>query len=404
MGFAVGALAPGQAAAAVTPGTHRNQVHARADAAAQLAALSLPPGASRVRSDPSVGSTLDGYGWPGPERSPATIDDHQYWRVPGDPQDVEAWVRGHAPSGSQVRSSGLGPGQPSIYYVCFKFPTDAGHVDRRTLIVEVTSARGGGSAVRADAAATWVLEKPRWEHVPASAHVVTAWLSLGGSSSRTVTFTSREQVARIKRVIDHEGVKQPEFPPPCPAHAPESVTLVFRARAGGPVLARAGLGPDCPPGMGLSVRGRRGPELWFPEALWTWLLHIGVVGQCSRGQLALKNAGVRLQGSQHLATLQIVDTGRHTCEFKRGATVRLLGARERPLPIPIGHRGVLRGWLIAPRDSVDVSISWTSSCHRNQVAAVRLSIAGSPPPLATSIKDRRRFTPCKVDIAYYGVP
>jgi hypothetical protein len=399
VGLVVALLAAAGAQAAVSGATQRNHAQASGDARRQLAAFSAPAGAKQVSQDSSAHRNLS----PCPplcNGGEAVIDDSRFWRVPGDPQSVAAWEMAHAPAGARVRSSGPEPGYQGNYQLWFSFGGDPGHVVGRTIIVEVAPAKGGGSAMRADSETKWIVTRPRWDRIPKSVRVVTVTFKLEGHPSRPVTFTGLQALRRIKRSIDHAQVRQPGPFPSCPFQISKSFSLSFRARRGGPVLARANPYFTCPSDMSLSVRGRHGPLFISPTKLLNVLVGMGAASECSRSDLALETSGVHRSGSEQYGALELVDQGPSACEIQPGSKVTLLGSGHRPLAIPVSHRRVGESWFVAPHVPLGIHVTWARACRHNQVAAVQLRVAGEP-PLSARIQNSRDFAPCQAKVELF---
>lgn len=398
-GLVVALVAAVSALAAVSGGSQSNHAQARADARQQLAALAVPPGAKQVSQDTSVHRNLS----PCPplcNAEEAVVDDSRFWRVPGDPKSVAAWVSSHAPAGARVRSSGPEPGYQGNYQVWFWFGGEPGHVVGRSVIVEVAPAQGGGSAMRADSEAKWIVTRPRWDRIPRSVRVVTVRFLLEGHPSQPVTFTGLQALRPIERLIDHAQVRQPGPLPPCPFQIGQGFSLSFRAHRDGPVLARAAAAFTCPPYMSLNVGGRGGPTFISPWPLWDRLVSMGAVRRCSSNDLALQSKGVHRSGNEHYGALGLIDQGSSTCEIQPGAKVRLRGPGHRPLAIPISHRRVGKPWFVAPHVPLGIRVVWTRTCPRNQVATVQLLFRAAP-PLSARIRDSREFTPCQAKVELF---
>ena len=140
------AMAAGCAAAhpatgpAASPGPRE---HAVADAAAILRAFAVPPGARRLPQAPDalkvpittlVSTTL--------------VDDVSFWRAPGQPQAVLAWEQAHLPRRFTLGDADFGP--PS-WDRMFSLAPVPGVLTARDLVVEVTGAGHGQTAIRVDA-------------------------------------------------------------------------------------------------------------------------------------------------------------------------------------------------------------------------------------------------------------
>ena len=162
------AMAAGCAAAhpatgpAASPGPRE---HAVADAAAILRAFAVPPGARRLPQAPDalkvpittlVSTTL--------------VDDVSFWRAPGQPQAVLAWEQAHLPRRFTLGDADFGP--PS-WDRMFSLAPVPGVLTARDLVVEVTGAGHGQTAIRVDAQVSWQPPRPGRERVPGAARVVT---------------------------------------------------------------------------------------------------------------------------------------------------------------------------------------------------------------------------------------
>jgi hypothetical protein len=231
------ALAAGVAVAAGVGGpTGRSS--ARIAAQRVLAKLQLPSGAMRSQADPSASELATPVSRPG---TPDLVDLHSFWRVPDDQFSVLEWIRDHPPAGSKLREQGTSGRNGSIdsQWVGFSFVGFPTEWLSETLLVTVAAARGGGTAVRADAQVVWLLKRAASERIPARARAVIA-------SERTAFRRqgpwSVADVARVKRavsVIDALPVVQPGWFS-CPGDNGPIATLTFTtAASGGRRLATA---------------------------------------------------------------------------------------------------------------------------------------------------------------------
>jgi hypothetical protein len=176
LGIAAGAFALNGVAPV---GRHRltlssapNMLFARATAKRLLEVTPLPDGARVVSVDESVRSVLGG-----PEFVGATtqqVDPHRFWRVPGEPATVIAWIEHHPPNGSRLTVSGSSGvrGVTASWTAGFSFQPEPG-LPSVTLEVEIAAAKDGGTATRADAVVVWTLPRPAAEHIPPGIHAVT---------------------------------------------------------------------------------------------------------------------------------------------------------------------------------------------------------------------------------------
>lgn len=139
-------------AQAMTPFAHRSMARARRDAARELASVVLPHGAMKVSHDPSVHHAL------GPAGIDCTrkyvVDDHGFWRIPGQPAKVWTWLRNHPVPHSDYHHAGSNPygSKPVSWFVDADFK-DQRNVVFRSVDMTLRPARGGGTALRADATA-----------------------------------------------------------------------------------------------------------------------------------------------------------------------------------------------------------------------------------------------------------
>ena len=239
-----------------------NKRAARRDASALLGKVRLPSGALRAPRRPTGALELKGAGFL--PATPELVDLHDWWRVPGSMPSVYRWVLNHRPSGSMPSATGsyTKGGQALDQAVEFSFPPVPGVVSLRSLVVNVVSLPGGSAAVRVDGAAVWLVPRPRRERVPRTALVLT--VTRGASLRLNITDTAK--VRRVAAMLDRLQIIQPGGFTSCPFETPApTITFTFRARLGGPPLARARMlasGPEgpCSP-ISFSVRGRHEPAL-----------------------------------------------------------------------------------------------------------------------------------------------
>ncbi len=248
-----------------------NRHAARVEAGHLLSSVRLPAGATVSRGDPSAGRHL-GQANEAPA-STALVDRHRFWRVPGDPAKVIAWLRAHPPARSHLTgtSSSGGPGY-EIDGVAFSVPPVPNVTLSRTLVFSVTTARHGESAVRADAEIVWVKPRPRSERVPAGLTLVTLTdtridIHTGKSTtSAPIVVTAPTKLEGIARFVDGLAVDQLGIVP-CPADFGPNVDIKFYGRQGGPVLAEANAdGSGCGT-VTFTLNGKTEPTLTGGAAL-----------------------------------------------------------------------------------------------------------------------------------------
>jgi hypothetical protein len=214
----------------LVPRSAANRIAARTAAARELALVRLPPGAKRVSADPSVGRWFAGSYLSGPG-TPNLVDRRAFWRVPGQPGAVYAWILAHKPRGSSFEGCSCDGSAP--YDVSYAFPSQRKSVDNRAVQIGVDAARGGGTAIRADGQAVWLVPRPRWLRIR-SATRVTVRISTPASSGAT-TLASRRKLEPIAHLIDRLPLVQPAFTT-CSFPNSLAVTLVFRSASD--VIAR----------------------------------------------------------------------------------------------------------------------------------------------------------------------
>ena len=245
-----------------TPASATPRERAVADAAAILKAFAVPPGASRLRQAPDA------------LKSPITIlvsttlvDNVSFWRAPGRPQAVLAWEQAHLPRRFTPGDQDFGP--PS-WDRMFSLSPVPGVLNARDMVVEVTGAGNGQTAIRVDAQVSWQPPRPASDRVPSAAHVVTITQlpSLNPHARRPpapVTITDPAVVRRLAELVD--GLQLSTIGPgaSCPAAFGGGIRLTFLARAGGAPLAVA-QGPAACGTVQFSAGGTRQPALQLTDS------------------------------------------------------------------------------------------------------------------------------------------
>lgn len=231
------------ASASAAAGSPRQR--AGADAARIIASFPQPPGA--VRTGLIASLTAPGEG---PAATPDIATATRWWRAPGRPQAVLAWIRAHIPRGFTLGGEGSGSYEPGPAAAAIQSWTDEfelapvpGVLTQRWLVVLVV-ADGDQTAIRADAQVVWLPARLAAERIPADARVVTITPVFGIRPAKplvrrdpAVTITSPAKVAAIAAVIN--GL--PVFPPgtfSCPADFGTAMRLTFRTSPRGPVVAQ----------------------------------------------------------------------------------------------------------------------------------------------------------------------
>src|SRR5690349_15747624 len=234
--MAAGCAATHTTTGQVTAASPTPRQRAVADAAAILRAFVVPPGAQRLPRAPDAlkaPTTI--------LVSTALVDDVSFWRAPGQPQAVLAWEQAHLPRRFTPGDADFGP--PS-WDRTFSLSPVPGVLNARDLVVEVTGAGNGQTAIRVDAQVTWQPPRPGLEKVPAATRVVTITQlpSLNPHAKRPpapVTITHLAVLQRLAALVDNLQRSTIGQAASCPAAFGGGIRLTFRARAGGPPLAVA---------------------------------------------------------------------------------------------------------------------------------------------------------------------
>lgn len=236
-----------------------NQDAAKRDAAESLGLLQLPDGAVRVDENPARDPQyLD----TPHSSSPNVVEQSEFWRVPGDPWDVFSWLKKHPPAGTYVGGTGGGGNRDGmqVWNVSFARAGIREVMDSRELSVTLAKATGGGTAVRADGVAIWIVPRPASEQVPTGA--TTVQVSVRGMQAKPVTRFSVSDPARIAtvtRLLNRLPLVQPGVRL-CPMDRGIRIRLVFRARDHARLADADGALGGCA-AVKLSIGGVRQPEL-----------------------------------------------------------------------------------------------------------------------------------------------
>ncbi len=258
---ALGVLAAGAlTASAGTSSTAANEAAAHTDAAALLARLTLPAGAQSSVAEPSgAGAALAN-----PGDRPATpnlVDDHAWWLVPGRPAAVLAFIKQHRPAGSTLDETGSGNVGPGYGVAGFSWPTRAGVLLTRRLVVEVVALSRASTALRADAQAVWMTSRPPSERVARGVDRLRVTVVKGKRTTQgPLTFTRSSQLERVRSLINALPAAQPGAAA-CPADFAIRVRLAFYSAHSARPAAVALVDPYGCEGVQLTIKGRSQPPL-----------------------------------------------------------------------------------------------------------------------------------------------
>jgi hypothetical protein len=265
------AAAPAPRASSPRASSPTNRAHRRAaqsDAATLVTKLNLPPGATRVGSEPAHDH---GYLHPLPKlESPlATATAHAWWTVHGDPRSVIAAIEADPPAGATQTGTGSGADSKtgtSELEVDYSWPPVTGVLRSRLLQVTVTSIGDGRTGVLAEAQSVWIVPRSASERIPATTQIVQITSTVPGAArGGNLTVTRAARVRAIVALLNALPTVQPGAIP-CPAFPdPKLITMTFRTRSAGPALAvlrffdyrpwRAAGSGQCDP-VQLSIGGR----------------------------------------------------------------------------------------------------------------------------------------------------
>ena len=241
-GSQVGGQATGHPRTASTT-SHAATPRQRADADAARIIADFPRPAGAVRTGLIASLTSPGVGIGDADVAIQT----RWWRVPGPPRTVLAWIRAHLPAGFTPAGSGGGSSQssPSVEMTAdiFALSPVPGVLPQRQLVVTAIPYRGQ-TALRTDAQVAWLPARSAAERIPSGVRAVTVTPAFGLNQDprrdrldHAFTVTNPAQVARIVALADALTVYPPGLHP-CPADFGGVMRLAFLDRAGGQVLAR----------------------------------------------------------------------------------------------------------------------------------------------------------------------
>jgi hypothetical protein len=233
---------------------------AQALATRLLARLVLPPGGRPVQLQalpPLLRQPPIGYG----EANTAYV--HRVFLLRQPMTAVQAFVKGHLPAGLRVLSSGKlthagGIGMESVSFNPRALPAGIHSAELNT---DVVPAAGGGSLMRADAAATWYPVRSAGEHIDPKGYraaVVSITMLNPGRHTVTGTFTGSRVISRLAGLANGLHAA-PDVPTGCPALL-ASYRIAFIPASGR--SPRVAVAPSGCMTVAVAVAGAAQPELW----------------------------------------------------------------------------------------------------------------------------------------------
>jgi hypothetical protein len=296
----------------------------------------------------------------------------------------------------------------------FSFLGVPGRVSQVGLQVSVTAAKGGGSAIRADGWAVWLLPRPGWERVPSGVREVRAFALTGGLPEGTSvvprgsrrfplgTTTARAEVRRLTGWVNTREAAQPGVTS-CPMLGFRTVLLGLRflARPGAKPLAQ--VVEDGCGGLALQVRGRPLAHLEERSNLAGLLWRLRALPECTPAQLrASASAPSATPGPPWITTSTIAfsDVSSHACALKGFPRVALRTASGARLPTRVSDSNFpSRVVTLAPRLTAIVNVSWPSagrSCKGPRAGSMVLTLPGTARPFVVSVgSSAHPATPCR---------
>jgi hypothetical protein len=258
-----------------------NEKAAREDAARRLDSFVPPPGAEEVGG---TGTRIDDFGAERGE-DPRYVAADRLWVAPEPVSRVIAWLRGAAPAGSGLYSTGGSAmsvrtsREPDAYWQFgYWWPDQKGVAEERKLEVTITR-HGDGTAIRAESDADWVEPRPPSEHIPRGVSAIEIDREpLAGARfepHRTGrvehgSIRSRTKVASIVALVNGLEVVQPATIM-CPLEAPRAVIrLRFLRRVADRPVAVTSMDWPMGPCKSLSLEIEGTPRRPLSEG---WLLH-----------------------------------------------------------------------------------------------------------------------------------
>jgi hypothetical protein len=383
------------------PTVASNKAAARRAAATTLAAAPVPPGATRVPTDPETGNWLRQSAG-GQPATTAIVDYHAFWHVSGDPQTVFQWIEAHAPAGGKLagQGSGFAGGVPDEWSISWLFPVEPGVLFERGLGIAVTTAKGGGVAIRADGWAIWLIPRPLRDRVPSGVSAVGVFVkTFSGASYPASTVTSPGAIRHLIAWVDSRPRSQP-LVIACPdiTGTTPLIDLRFLGGAGQSTPLAEATENGCG-GMSFSIRGRATPGLEENAPLVNVLWRLHALPRCAAAQLS--TASPPPTPGNRLVQLNFVNTSSSVCALYGYARISLRDAQGRPLRTQV-TRQPFPPFVVTliPAASAFVSVTWDQSCPGPRAASVQVGLPGEPGSFLVPVGSARHpVSPCNGRIA-----
>jgi len=176
--------------------------------------------------------------------TPTLVDLHHTYVVRGSPDSVVAWISTRAPFGSALQSEGTT--SAGGRYVAFRWPSSGTVVSNQMLLASAVGLSGNRTALRLDAQAVWLPEKPAGDMLPIRAPVVVMTRTSPGSTVvQTVVLRDPRVISNVVQQLNSLQVAPPGARR-CPAATGPTVKLQFERAAGSvPFATVVAVGTGC---------------------------------------------------------------------------------------------------------------------------------------------------------------
>ena len=206
--------------------------------------------------------------------------------------------------------------------------------------IAVTAAKGGGTAMRADAFAIWLVPRPAGEVIPPGTKTVDVFVDRFDHQAFPVsTITARWKIRQLVALINSRQIEQPGVAIACPGLGPDSPLLDLRlmSASGSTQLARA-LEDGCG-GLSFWIRGRAQRGLSEDQDLTAMLWRLGALPVCRAGQLGGSASTPTRFPALPTITAQLLfrNVSSTTCALRGFARLRFRAASGLRLPTHVNN-------------------------------------------------------------------